>query len=193
MSTLDDQAIQAALSGKWSIAVDLNQQIIANDTSNIDAMNRLAYAHAKCGDYKEACDIYQKVLKVDSYNPLATKNLAKFKQYHNTPKKNNGKETISSIISPGLFLSDAEKTKTVNLIHLASHDVLQEIAVGIEVYALPKRFELHIKTINNVYLGTLPDDIGHPLLKLFKNNDNPDCRFFVKDVANNRLTIFIKY
>lgn len=192
MSSLDEQAIQAALSGKWSEAVDLNQKIIAIDTSNIDAMNRLAYAYAKCGDYKEACELYQKVLKVDSYNPLATKNLAKFKQYHNTPKKNN-RDTEISIITPSLFLSDAEKTKTVNLIHLASHEILQDLAVGIEVYALPKRFELHIKTNGNKYLGTLPDDIGHPLLKLFKNNDNPDCRFFVKDVASNQVTIFIKY
>ena len=193
MASLDDQAINAALSGKWSDAVSLNKQIIANDKSNIDAMNRLAYAHAKCGDYKEACDLYQKVLKIDSYNPLATKNLEKFKQYHNTPKKNNSQEALTSIISPGLFLSDVGKTKTVNLINLASQDILQDIAVGIEVYALPKRFELQIKSLNNKYLGTLPDDIGHPLLKLFKNNATPDCRFFVKDVANNRLTVFIKY
>ena len=192
MSTLDKQAIDAALSGRWSDAVNFNQQIIAKNTSNVDAMNRLAYAHAKCGNIKEACDIYQKVLKLDSYNPLATKNLAKFKLYHGNPKKTQN-NLEHSIISPGLFLSDVGKTKTVNLIHLASQDILQDIAVGIEVYSLPKRFELHIRDINNQYLGTLPDDIGHPLLKLFKNNDQPDCRFFVKDVTNNRVTIFIKY
>lgn len=192
MSTLDEQAINAALSGRWSDAVTLNKQIIAYNTSNIDAMNRLAYAYAKCGNYKEACDTYQKVLKIDSYNPLATKNLAKFKQYHNNPKQNHTNHH-QSIISPGLFLSDVGKTKTVNLIHLASHSILQDVAVGIEVFALPKRFELHIRNSANQYLGTLPDDVGHPLLKLFKNSDTPGCRFFVKDVTNNRLTIFIKY
>lgn len=192
MSTLDERAIDAALSGHWSDAVDLNKQIIASNTSNIDAMNRLAYAHAKCGNYKEACDTYQKVLKLDSYNPLATKNLAKFKQYHNTPKPNHT-HTQHTVILPGLFLSDVGKTKTVNLINLASQQILQDIAVGIEVYALPKRFELHIRNNANQYLGTLPDDVGHPLLKLFKTTDSPGCRFFVKDVANNRVTIFIKY
>jgi tetratricopeptide (TPR) repeat protein len=190
MSTLDEQAIHAALSGRWQDAVALNQQIVEKEELNLDALNRLAYAHAKCGDYKKACEIYQKVLKADSYNPLATKNLEKFKKYQNSPTNNHVTREVP-LISPSLFLTDSEKTKTVNLINLASGDILQELAVGEEVYPMPKRFELHIKSVNNKYLGTLPDDIGHPLLKLLRNNSS--CRFFVKDVADHQITVFIKY
>lgn len=192
MSTsLDEQAIAAALAGRWQEAAALNQQIVAEDTKNVDALNRLAYALAKCGSYKDACDTYQKVLELDSYNPLALKNLSKYKQFHTDHHQKNNTNN-PTIISPNLFLSDAEKTKTVNLLHIAPQDDLQDIAVGEEVYPLPKRFELHIKDKNSTYLGTLPDDIGHPLLKLLKQNSS-SCRFFVKDIQTHSVTIFIKY
>lgn len=192
MSTsLDDQAIAAALSGRWQDAVTLNQKIAQEDTENVDVLNRLAYAEAKCGNYKDACTIYQRVLKSDPYNPLALKNLAKYKQFDSShvPKASTNHKTI---ISPSLFLSDAEKTKTVNLINIASQTDLHEVAIGEEVYAIPKRFELHLKDINNTYIGTLPDDVGHPLLKILKQK-SPTVRFFVKDIQSNIVTIFIKY
>lgn len=192
MSTLDDQAIKAALAGRWQEAVALNQQIVSHEKKNIDALNRLAYAFAQTGNYKEACGLYEKVLKLDLYNPLATKNLAKFKKYHQNSSNHTSNPHEIGTISPSLFLSDAEKTKTINLINIASSDVLGELAVGEEVFPVAKRFELHLKNMNNKYIGTLPDDIGHPLLKLFRETTS-NARFFVKDVQSNHVMIFIKY
>lgn len=192
MSTLDRHAIEAALAGRWSEAVTLNKKILEEERENIDVLNRLAYAFAKSGNYEEACRTYKTVLTLDAYNPLALKNLSKFKQQDtNTtspPQINGGQKRIS----PAHFLSDAQKTKSVNLIHITSRTVLQSVSVGEEVFPLPRRFELHIKDKNNVYLGALPDDIGHPLLKLLKQK-NASCQFIIKDVNDTTLTIFIKY
>lgn len=191
MSLLDDQAIAAALTGRWQDAIIFNQKILDQETSNIDALNRLAYALAKCGQFKAACEKYHKVLSLDSYNPLALKNLDKYKNLQekkvNSPTNGNG---VS--ISPSLFLSNGEHTKTVTLIDNASYSTLQTLAVGEEVFALPKRFELQIKDKHNTYVGKLPDDVSHPLLKLMKQK-NICCRFFVKDITADKLIIFLKY
>lgn len=195
MSTLDDQAIRAALSGEWEHAISLNSQILESSPEHIDALNRLAYAMAKCGKFDKACKTYQTILKLDPYNPLAQKNLEKYKQFKASDKKTVPNKDLSrnnKPISPSLFLADAEKTKSVNLINAASKGILQSVSPGQEVYAIPKRFELQIKDEHDTYLGSLPDDIGHPLLKLIKTN-NESVRFFVKDVLDNTITVFIKH
>jgi tetratricopeptide (TPR) repeat protein len=192
MPTLDEQAIAAALSGKWQEAVTLNQQILESIPSSIDALNRLGYAFAKCGNFKTACEMYHKVLKMDSYNPLALKNLAKYKNLNGIKQKYTPNGVAPITISPSLFLTDAEKTKTVTLVNCAPHSALQMLAIGEEVFPLPRRFELQIKDKSGAYVGRLPDDVGHPLIKATKISKAP-CRFFVKDISEKKLTVFIKY
>jgi len=194
MATFDDQAIQAALSGNWSEAIRLNKVILQSSENNLDALNRLAYALSKCGKYNEACKIYQIVLKHDSYNPLALKNLEKCKQLKNDrlPKSTAPQYKPNTPISPSLFLSNAQKTKSVQLINSAPRRALQAVSSGEEIFPLARRFEVRIMDKNETFLGTLPDDIGHPLLKTVKKGVFP-CRFYVKDVRNSVLTVFIKY
>ena len=82
MSNHDTAAVEAALCGNWNEAVRLNEELVQENGDNTDVLNRLAYAYAKCGKFDKACKIYQQVLSVDPYNPLAVKNYSKFKQLH---------------------------------------------------------------------------------------------------------------
>ena len=52
--TLKTQAIQTALSGNWEKAIDINKSLIKEDPSDIDALNRLAFAFTILGKTKDA-------------------------------------------------------------------------------------------------------------------------------------------
>ena len=75
MISLKDQAIQNALAGEWQKAVAINKSLLKEDPQDIDALNRLAFAFSILGKTKDAKTAYQKVLKIDSLNPLALRNL----------------------------------------------------------------------------------------------------------------------
>ncbi|MBI4130346.1 hypothetical protein HY468_03455 [Candidatus Roizmanbacteria bacterium] len=196
MLSLEDQAIQAALKGRWDEAVRLNQQLLSiTSADTTEVLNRLAYAQAKCGGFQDACITYQMVLQKDPYNPIALKNLAKYKAYKNasaSPASRVSKDNGTRCLSPDMFLVDAQKAKSVNLINLAPRVIIQNISIGEQVFPYRRRYELQIKNNNGVYLGTLPDDIGRSLIQLLMNQGN-NCAFFVKDVGERLLTIFVKY
>ena len=78
--TLKNQAIQTALQGNWQEAIAMNKSLVAQDSQDIDALNRLALAYAITGKVKEAKSTYQKVVRIDPLNPIALRNLKKIKQ-----------------------------------------------------------------------------------------------------------------
>ena len=193
MASLEEKAIQAALSGAWHDAVLLNEQYLLEHPNHIDAMNRLAYAYSQSGRYDDACKIYEKILLTEPYNPIAQKNLSRCKYYSRNPVEDTATiNTQSKVhISPSLFVSDAQKTRIVHLVNPAPHTVLRTICVGEIVFPYRKGFELHIRNSDEMYLGTLPHDVGRKLMALFNREDSCEC--FVKDIQESTITIFIKW
>lgn len=62
MTALKNQAIQTALIGDWNKAIALNQAILEENSADIDALNRLAFAYGSLGNSKQAKNLYQQVL-----------------------------------------------------------------------------------------------------------------------------------
>ncbi|MBI4137347.1 tetratricopeptide repeat protein [Candidatus Roizmanbacteria bacterium] len=193
MASLEEQAIQAALSGAWQEAVLLNEQYLLEHPDHIDALNRLAYAYSQSGRYDDACKLYEKILAVEPYNPIAQKNLTRCRYYSRNPGQSTiNHDSQSKIrISPSLFVADAQKTRIVHLVNPAPHTVLRTLCVGEVVFPYRKGFELHIRNSDETYLGTLPDDVGRKLMVLLNRDDLCEC--FVKDVHESTITIFIKW
>lgn len=184
---MEQKAIRAALNGDWKEAVDLNLQIIKENPEDTETLGRLAYAQAKSGDLETACKTYKKLLSIDPYHAIAKKNLAKFQM----TKKSINRPSDNSNVSPSLFLAESSNTKIIDLINLAQKNILQTLSVGEEVFAHQRRFDLQIKDKNENYLGTFPDDIGRHMINLLKKK--LDLKFFLKDIQENRITIFVKW
>jgi len=140
-----------------------------------------------------AHDTYLAVLSIDTYNPIAKKNLGKIKQLASKPKSTYHSRSNNHhiAVSPSFFLADAQKTKSVHLIHVAAGDILQSLCVGEQLHAIKRGFELQIKDTASRYIGTLPDDIGHTLMRLL--DQRSACEFYVKDIQDNEIMVFIKY
>lgn len=178
------QAIAAALSSDWKRAIEVNQSILKEDPKNINALNRLGFAYLNLREIKKAKEALEKVLKLDPFNPIATKNLRKLKDIE--PKLQNNCQTIS----PSVFLEEPGITKLVNLVNLAPKSILSSIQSGQKVVIIPKKNRIEVRTENNLYLGVFPDDLSFRLRKLIKMG-NKYCAF-IKAVDKSLLTIIIR-
>ena len=187
-SNLYQKAIDAALDSKWEEALKINRKIIKVDPNNIDALNRQAKAYMELGKPNLAKKYYSEVLKIDPYNPIALKNLKIIKSL-----KSNGQNFISNChgkLSPSLFLQEPGKTKIVNLLKVAEPQKLSVVFCGMKVGTIIKNRKITIVDPNGNYLGVLPDDINHRLLRLFKGGNKYEL--FIKSIRVNGLSIIIK-
>ncbi len=187
-SNLHNQAIDASLDCNWAEAVELNKVIIQSDPENTDALNRLAKAYMELGEFDLAKDFYSESLKFDPYNPIASKNLKLIKSF-----KSNGDGLFLSghnKISATLFLQEPGKTKIVNLLKVAEPQKLSKAFCGMQVEIVTKNKKITITDSNGNYLGILPDDVSHNLLRLIKGGNRYDV--FVKSIKINGLSILIR-
>jgi len=185
---LYQEAIDAALDSRWEDALKINKKIIKVDPQNIDALNRQAKAYMELGNPNLAKKYYSEVLKYDPYNPIAQKNLKIMKSFK--PTKQNFVPNGHCKLSPSLFLQEPGKTKIVNLLKVAEPQKLSKAYCGMQVKMTIKNRKITIVDSNENYLGVLPDDISHHLLRLFKGGNKYEL--FVKSIKVNSLSIIIK-
>lgn len=187
---LQKQAINAALTSNWDEALKLNQQIIATSPENVDALNRLARAHFELGDLSASKKFYETALKHDPYNQIASKFLKRIETFSKkgapTPSKSNGHISFTY----DMFIEEPGKTKLVNLIKLAEPQKLSMLSAGHLVTLTPKTRFVVVSDSNNQYLGALPDDVSHRLLKLITGGNKYQA--IIKTVKPNSLTLLIK-
>lgn len=186
---LNDQAIDAALNSDWAVALKINKKIIRTDPQNVDALNRQARVYMEMGRSNLAKKYYGEVVKIDPYNPIALKNLKIIKSFkplrHSSIIHTNGTKLL-----PSLFLQEPGKTKIVNLLKVAEPQKLSQVYCGMPVEIVIKNRRITIvDTIGN-YLGVLPDDINHYLLRLLKGGSRYDL--FIKAIRVNSLCVLIK-
>ncbi len=188
---LTQLAIDAALDCRWEDALKLNKEIIKLDPQNVDALNRQARVYMEMGKSNLAKKYYGEAVKIDPYNPIALKNLKIIKSF-----KSNGQQTVVMPISGGLrlsaslFLQEPGKTKIVNLLKVAEPQKLSKAYCGMQVVMVIKNRKITIVDTNSNYLGVLPDDISHHLLRLLKGGNKYEL--FLKSIRVNSLSVLIK-
>ncbi len=184
--SLQNNAIQAALSQNWKEAIKINTTLLKDAKDDIGALCRLGYAYLKSGHIKEAKKTYEKVLSLDQYNQIAEKNLQKLA----TIKKKDMVDGDASVISPMMFLEEPGITKVVDCIHVAPPQALSTLSAGQEVLLKSKNHCIEIRTNQNTYLGALTDDLSFRLLKLIESGNS--YRAIVKSVEKNSLKVLIR-
>jgi tetratricopeptide (TPR) repeat protein len=182
---LAQKAISAALKANWNAALELNKQILKNDSKDVDALNRLARAHSELGEIAKAKKIAQKVVKIDPHNTIAAKALERWKVL----KK--GEKAVPTKFSARVFLEEPGKTKIVSLLHLGdSNKVLANLDSGDEVVLKLGSHRISVCTLNKKYIGRLPDDLSVSLIKLIKRGN--EYQVFVKSSKPHEIKVFIR-
>jgi hypothetical protein len=177
-------AIQKALHNEWEEAASLNEAILLEEPTNIDALNRLAQAYIQLGKYRPATTLYQQVIKLDHFNPIACRNLIKLKNI-----KKNGSNTPLIIAKNVNFIEEPGKTKVLSLVRLGEKAVLTTLEPCLEL-----EMRIRLQTISlyyqNKYIGRLPDDIAKRLIWLHKRDNKYAA--YIRSIDKNRVTVFIK-
>lgn len=186
---LSKLAINAALSCKWEEAIRLNNEIIKEEPKNISCLNRLAHALFESGNLQESKNVYNQVLEIDPYNEIAQKNLKKVAAYKKSPngKSTNGQATA---ISPDLFIAEPGTVQTVNLVKLTEPQKLLTIYPGMIVNLTTKNRGLCMTDSENNYIGALPDDISHLLIRFIKGGNK--YQGIVKSVKSNAVCVLVR-
>lgn len=190
-SNLNQLAINAALDSRWEDALKFNRQIIKIDPQNVDALNRQAHVYMEKGRSNLAKKYYSEVIKIDPYNPIALKNLKIIKSFKSISQRNGEIRTNGEFkLSPALFLQEPGKTKVVSLLKVAEPQKLSKAFCGMQVNFAIRNRKITIVDTDGNYLGILPDDICHHLLRLIKGGNKYDL--FVKSIRVNSLSVLIK-
>jgi len=184
---LEKQAIKAAINQNWNVAVDINQEILAEDPENIACLNRLGLAFLKLGQICHARRTYQKVLKLDGQNNIAAKTLERLGKVNSDSRPDTASVAVSK---PAYFLEEPGKTKIVKLTRLTSAEILSCLSSGDQVYLTPKKRAIGVVNNANIYLGCLPEDLSSRLLVLINGGNKYEA--YIKSVGRTDLILFIR-
>ena len=185
MPDLAQNAISSALKGDWKEAEEINLLILKKSKKDTDALNRLARAYIELGKITKARDAAKKVLKIDPFNPIATKSLKKWK---NLRKKELTKGSVPT--SPEVFLEEPGKTKEILLINLGEENIIGKLDSGDEVKLSPKNHRVSVITMDNKYVGRLPDDIASRIRKLCKIGNK--YKVLIKSTEPEKVKVFVR-
>lgn len=184
MISSKNQAIQTALQGNWKNATSLNKSLLSANPNDIGALNRLAFAFTLLDKIKEAKATYRKVLKIDSVNPIALRNLKRLKE-EPYRKKTNG---FSGVYAKS-FIETPGKTKIIELVNVAQPKIVSGLITGQVLNLIVKRLKVFIED-QKQYIGVLPDDVGKRLIKFIKGGSIYEA--YVKSANSNRVVVFLR-
>ncbi len=184
-SQITREAINSALKGDWKAAIKQNLAIIKSSPHDVEALNRLARAYFQVGLKTKSSQIYQKVLRLDKFNSIATKNLTLVK----TSKIERGIRSPLNQVTP-MFLEEPGITKTLLLVRPSEPKILSRMHPGDSVKIAPRQHCIAITSSSGVNLGRLPDDLAARLQLFIKAGSTYTA--WIKSVETNNLKIFIR-
>lgn len=181
---LAQKSISLALEGSWREAIKANKEILKENPSDTDTLNRLAKAYFESGNSAKAKSLCQKIIKIDPINSIAIKNLARWKAIKNT----NHSETKPS--NTASFIEESGKTKLVSLLNLGDSKVIANLDTCDEVKLAAHAHRVSITTNDGKYIGRLPDDLALRLRRLISLGNAYQA--FIKSIDQKGIKVFIK-
>lgn len=187
IDTLEQQAINTAINSWWQEAIKLNKKILSHNKKNLPALLRLAFAYLQIEDLNRSKKYYRQAIKVQPINSVAKENLERIEILQSKRFKKTNKSKI--FFNPDLFLETVGKTKSVKLVNLGQKNILAQLMVGQQIILKTKKRKVEIRTKDNDYVGSLPDDLSKRLRLFIKAKSQYSA--YVKENNLNNLIIFI--
>lgn len=191
-NNLIESAINSALRGDWKQAILTNKKLFKLDPNDTDALNRLAKAYCENGEINLAKKTTLLTLKIDPNDQIALKALDKYKNSLNSKNKEikNNKQSINQIMAGLDFIEESGTTKQTHLINVSKTGVISTLSTGDEVKLIPNGHRVAVNTLNNKYIGRLPDDLSAIIKKLVKNKYK--YKTLIKSISKDGVKIFIR-
>jgi len=180
------EAIALAMQSRWQEAVVVNQNIIDNFPTDVDAYNRLGRAYTELGEFAKAKEAYGKTLELNSDNAIAKKNLNRLSLLREpkAPVREERRE-----VAPNLFIGEMGKAGVVNLQSLAPEEVLAQMAAGNRVNLKVRNGQLLVENEHGEYLGMVEPQHGLRLAKLMEGGNKYTAAIVSMDHEKARILV----
>lgn len=183
-SNLAQKAVSLALEGQWEEAIKVNKELLKAYPDDVETLNRLAKAYFESGNIKRARSISAKVLKFNPTDPIANKNLSRWKSLTGVKKSCRTNHQAAN------FIEEPGKTKLVSLLNLGDKKVIAKLNAGDEVRLTTHAHRVCVLTLDGKYLGRLPDDLAARLIRLTKSGNT--YQVFLKSLEPESIKVFIR-
>jgi len=170
-TNLQKQAIDAALSGNWKAAIELNSSLLKKTPKDVDTKLRIGRAYIQIHEFTKAISIFNDVLKQDPINQIALKNLKIARG--NKVENNKTRDSFSPkelIKVPGTSVEAKIDTK-------CGQSIIEELSTGDSLNLRIK------KAIVGVHLGK----------NLLGFIDDPQLVRSLNKAKSNKLSLKVNY
>lgn len=159
-----DLARSYAMEARWVEAVEVNQRILAEQSRDVEAMNRLGKAFSELRRNDEAIEAYQRSLELDPGNAIAVRNLNRLAQMIATDTAIPEFDPVPT--RARAFVEETGKTYITDLVRPGSTTALLKVSPGDVVELRPMGNEVEVFEVAGERLGRLEPIIGQRLITL---------------------------
>lgn len=184
---LENQAVDAAIRGDWTKAVEVNAEMLKKNKENIPTLLRLGFAYLQLKKYEQSLTIYKRVLKIQPQNAIAGDYVEKIDLRKKDTKIGL---TTNVVLDSNIFIELPGKTKAVSLSQLGQKSTLAKLMIGEEVYLFIRKHHVEIRTESDEYIGVLPDDVGVRLMYFLENES--EYQIYIQEATLSNIIVFIR-
>ena len=177
-------AIHSALTGNWKEAISTNLEILKETPDDVESLNRLARAYAELGEISKAKGINKKALSLDPVNSIALKCAEKWKSGVSKSSGRIGQNSLET------FLEEPGVTKLITLVNLGDSNAFNSLDPGNEVKLFCHAHKLSVLSMEDKYIGKIPDFLAVRLRSLMKVGVKYQA--LIKSVNAKEITIFVR-
>jgi tetratricopeptide (TPR) repeat protein len=166
---LIDDARAAAMDGRWTEAITINEDLIDRFPRDAEPFNRKGRALLELNRFQEALDSYEEALRIDPANLIARRNLGRLDlllQHPNgMPADGSGNESLP-LPRPSVFLEEVGKTWHGELVNAAELVLLAEIDPGEQLTLIVEGPRLYVEDRGGRRLGEIEVGIAQRITQM---------------------------
>jgi tetratricopeptide (TPR) repeat protein len=191
---LEELARVLAAEGRWSEAVEVNQQLIERSPKDVNAFNRMGKAYFELHRYRSAYEAYSTAASLDPANVIAQRNLSRIEPLK-AIEEDGDFEPMQYVIRPGIFIEEVGKTYVDDLVNVAGQEVLTELSSGNQLMIRVDGDEVGVVDQNGRYIGQFEPRLAKRLVELLEignqyevyvtSNSGMSVRVIVREVAKH--------
>jgi hypothetical protein len=156
------EAIDLAMQARWQEAVAVNEELTQKFPGDVETFNRLGRAYMELGKFSKAKEAYNKTVKLEPYNAIATRNLRRLADL-----KDNHKPSVETgKLEPEQFIEEIGKAGVVTLVDLAPKEKRAITVAGDKAVIKLDGSYLVVENGHGDYLGKVEQKQAIRLIRL---------------------------
>ncbi|GAC1328877.1 MAG: hypothetical protein NVSMB17_04730 [Candidatus Dormibacteria bacterium] len=182
---LVEEALNAAMSGDWQTALELNHEVVERFGADEETHNRTGKALTELGRLDEAVAQYRSTLELNPLNGIAIKQVGRIEelmqQKAELPK-------AQAAVDVNLFVEEMGKTAQAHVVMEAKFDAAI-LAPGDQVELVVQKDVLLVKTADGVTVGHVEAKLARRVIKFMAGGNQYSAAVATTDDKDVRIII----